>query len=98
MDLVYDYMLHLLTEYAKLLRFRPTKPPEAVEVCPESLICQAEDIEKKFLTESMVKSAHDSGPCDLPPPFSPLELKVLKQRKENTIRQVEMWERRASAA
>ncbi|XP_051218424.1 uncharacterized protein [Lolium perenne] len=98
MDLVYDYMLHLLTEYAKLLRFRPTKPPEAVEVCPESLICQAEDIEKKFLTESMVKSAHDSGPCDFPPPFSPLELKVLKQRKENTIRQVEMWERRASAA
>lgn len=96
MDHVYDYMLHLLTEYAKLLRFKPTKPPEAVEVCPESLVCQAADAEKKFLMESMVKSAHDSGPCDLPPPFSPRELTMLKQRKENSIRQVEMWQRRAS--
>ncbi|KAI5013985.1 hypothetical protein ZWY2020_055375 [Hordeum vulgare] len=66
MDHVYDYMLHLLTEYAKLLKFKPTKPPEAVEVCPESLVCQAEGTEKKFM-ESMVKSSHDSGPCDLPP-------------------------------
>jgi hypothetical protein len=30
MDYVYDYMFHLLTEYAKLLRFKPTKPPEVV--------------------------------------------------------------------
>ncbi|KAF7009991.1 hypothetical protein CFC21_024469 [Triticum aestivum] len=96
MDHVYDYMLHLLTEYAKLLKFKPTKPPEAVEVCPESLVCQAEGTEKKFLMESMVKSAYDSGPCDLPPPFNPQELTMLKQRKENSIRQVEMWERRAS--
>ncbi|KAF7017311.1 unnamed protein product [Triticum aestivum] len=96
MDHVYDYMLHLLTEYAKLLKFKPTKPPEAVEVCPESLVCQAGGTEKKFLMESMVKSAHDSGPCDLPPPFNPQELTMLKQRKENSIRQVEMWERRAS--
>ncbi|XP_037486354.1 O-glucosyltransferase rumi homolog isoform X2 [Triticum dicoccoides] len=96
MDHVYDYMLHLLTEYAKLLKFKPTKPPEAVEVCPESLVCQAEGTQKKFLMESMVKSAYDSGPCDLPPPFNPQELTMLKQRKENSIRQVEMWERRAS--
>uniref|UniRef100_A0ACD5V464 Uncharacterized protein n=1 Tax=Avena sativa TaxID=4498 RepID=A0ACD5V464_AVESA len=93
MDHVYDYMLHLLTEYAKLLRFKPTKPPEAVEVCPESLVCQAEGIAKKFLTESMTKYAHDSGPCDLPPPFSSRELRMLKQRKESTIRQVQKWER-----
>ncbi|CAM0903621.1 unnamed protein product [Alopecurus aequalis] len=98
MDHVYDYMLHLLTEYAKLLRFKPTKPPKAVEVCPESLVCQAEGTEKKFLMESMVKSVHDTGPCDLPPPFSPRELRMLKQRKENTIRHVEMWEQRASAS
>lgn len=98
MDHVYDYMLHLLTEYAKLLRFKPTKPPEAVEVCSHSLVCQAEGIEMKFLMESMVKSAHDSGPCDLPSPFNPQELAMLKHRKENSIRQVETWERRASAA
>jgi hypothetical protein len=37
MDHVYNYMLHLLTEYAELLTFKPTKPPEAVAVCSESL-------------------------------------------------------------
>jgi protein glucosyltransferase len=94
MDHVYDYMLHLLTEYAKLLKFKPTKPPEAVEVCSESLVCQAEGLEKKFLMESMVKFARDAGPCDLPPPFDPHELKLLKQRKENSIKQIQMWEQR----
>ncbi|RLM65881.1 hypothetical protein C2845_PM16G14970 [Panicum miliaceum] len=64
MDQVYDYMLHLLTEYAKLLRFKPTKPPEAVEVCSESLACQAEGLEKKFLADSMVKSAHGADNLD----------------------------------
>jgi protein glucosyltransferase len=94
MDHVYDYMLHLLTEYAKLLKFKPTKPPEAVEVCSEFLVCQAEGLEKKFLMESMVKFACDAGPCDLPPPFDPHELKLLKQRKENSIKQIQMWEQR----
>ena len=98
MDHVYDYMLHLLSEYAKLLKFKPTKPPQAVEVCSESLVCQAEGLEKKFLVESMVKSARDAGPCDLPPPYGPHELKMLQQRKENSIKQVEMWEQRASKA
>ncbi|KAK3144141.1 hypothetical protein QOZ80_4AG0309270 [Eleusine coracana subsp. coracana] len=96
MDHVYDYMLHLLTEYAKLLKFKPTKPPEAVDICSESLACQAEGLEKKFLLESMVKSASDTGPCDLPPPFGAHELTMLKQRKENSIKQIEMWEQGAS--
>ncbi|GJN26893.1 hypothetical protein PR202_gb14860 [Eleusine coracana subsp. coracana] len=96
MDHVNDYMLHLLTEYAKLLKFKPTKPAEAVEICSESLACQAEGLEKKFLLESMVKSASDTGPCDLPPPFGAHELKMLKQRKENSIKQIEMWEQGAS--
>ncbi|CAD6260178.1 unnamed protein product [Miscanthus lutarioriparius] len=94
MDHVYDYMLHLLTEYAKLLKFKPTKPPEAVDVCSESLVCQAEGLEKKFLMKSMVMFARDAGPCDLPPPFDPHELKLLKQRKENSIKQIQMWEQR----
>ncbi|XP_040379252.1 O-glucosyltransferase rumi homolog isoform X2 [Oryza brachyantha] len=98
MDHVYDYMLHLLTEYARLLRFRPVKPPEAVEICPESLACQAEGLEKKFFMESMVKSAHDAGPCDLPPPFNPQELTMLKQRKEHSIKQIQTWERRFGRA
>ncbi|KAL6634830.1 hypothetical protein ACP70R_027501 [Stipagrostis hirtigluma subsp. patula] len=96
MDHVYDYMFHLLTEYAKLLRFKPTKPPEAVEVCPEILACQGIGREKKFMEESMVRSASDAGPCDLPPPFSPEELKALQRRKEKSMKQIEIWEQKAS--
>uniref|UniRef100_A0ACD5YM47 Uncharacterized protein n=1 Tax=Avena sativa TaxID=4498 RepID=A0ACD5YM47_AVESA len=96
MDYVYDYMFHLLTEYAKLLRFKPTMPPEAVEVCPESLACQAVGRERKFMEDSMVRSANVAGPCDLPPPFSPEEFKRLRRRKEKLIEQVKTWERNAS--
>jgi hypothetical protein len=96
MDYIYDYMFHLLTEYAKLLRFKPTMPPEAVEVCPESLACQAIGRERKFMEDSMVRSANIAGPCDLPPPFSPEEFKKLQRKKEKSTEQVEMWERNAS--
>ncbi|XP_015689367.1 O-glucosyltransferase rumi homolog [Oryza brachyantha] len=96
MDYIYDYMFHLLTEYAKLLRFKPTKPPEAVEICPESLACQAIGREKKFMEDSMVRSAKDAGPCDLPPPFSPEEFIELQQWKEKSMKQVETWEKKAS--
>ncbi|PUZ42532.1 hypothetical protein GQ55_9G589900 [Panicum hallii var. hallii] len=96
MDYVYDYMFHLLTEYAKLLRFKPTKPPEAVEVCSESLACQAIGREKKFMEDSMMRSASDAGPCDLPPPFSSEEFKALQRRREKTMKQIETWEEKAS--
>ncbi|KAM0888024.1 hypothetical protein ACQ4PT_028618 [Festuca glaucescens] len=95
MDYIYDYMFHLLTEYAKLLRFKPTKPPEAVEVCPESLACQAIGRERKFMEDSMVKSASVAGPCDLPPPFSPEEFKARQKKKEKSTKQVETWEQNA---
>ena len=81
MDYVYDYMFHLLTEYAKLLRFKPTKPPEAVEICSESLACQAIGLEKMFMEDSMMRSASDAGPCDLPPPFSTEEFKALQRKR-----------------
>ena len=96
MDHIYDYMFHLLTEYAKLLRFKPTKPPEAVEVCPESLACQAIGRERKFMEDSMVKSVNVAGPCDLPPPFSREEFKKLQKRKEKLMKQVETGEQNAS--
>ncbi|KAJ1280165.1 hypothetical protein BS78_04G210600 [Paspalum vaginatum] len=98
MGYVYDYMFHLLTEYAKLLRFKPTKPSEAVEVCSESLACQAIGREKKFMEDSMVRSASDAGPCDLPPPFSPEEFKALQRRREKSMKQIETWEQKASKA
>lgn len=89
-------MFHLLTEYAKLLRFKPTKPPEAIEVCPETLACQAIGREKKFMEDSMVRSASDAGTCDLPPPFSPKEFKVLRHRREKAMKQIETWVQKAS--
>jgi len=39
MKFVYDYMFHLLTEYARLLSFEPTIPAGAVEICSENLAC-----------------------------------------------------------
>jgi len=95
MDYVYDYMFHLLSEYAKLLKYKPTKPPKAVELCAESMACPAKGLERKFMMESMVKAPHSSAPCSLPPPYNPAELRLLQRRKANSIKQVEIWEQRA---
>jgi hypothetical protein len=96
MGYVYDYMFHLLTEYAKLLRFKPTKPSEAVEVCSESLACQAIGREKKFMEGSMVRTASDAGPCDLPPPFTPEEFQARLRRREKLTKEIETREQKAS--
>ena len=47
MDYIYDYMLHLLTEYAKLLRYKPTIPENAVEICTESMACPAQGLHRE---------------------------------------------------
>ncbi|WJX83004.1 hypothetical protein P8452_65699 [Trifolium repens] len=65
MKLVYDYMLHLLIEYAKLLKFEPTIPPEVHEVCSENLACPVDGIWRDFMVESMVKSPSDTPPCTI---------------------------------
>ena len=88
-------MFHLLSEYAKLLKYKPTKPPKAVELCAESMACPAKGLERKFMMESMVKAPHSSAPCSLPPPYNPAELRLLQRRKANSIKQVEIWEQRA---
>lgn len=95
MDYVYDYMLHLLSEYAKLLKYKPTKPENAVELCAESVACKAKGLERKFMMESMVNASHGSAPCSMPPPYSPAELRMMQRRKANSIKQVEIWEKRA---
>ncbi|XP_072968506.1 uncharacterized protein [Typha angustifolia] len=94
MDYVYDYMLHLLTEYAKLLRYKPRKPEKATEFCLESMACKASGLVKTFLTESMARSAYDSEPCTLPPPFDPKELEEIAERKRKSLKEVEMLEKR----
>ncbi|XP_048235681.1 O-glucosyltransferase rumi homolog [Ricinus communis] len=92
MDYVYDYMFHVLNEYAKLLKFKPTVPPEAAEICSETMACPMNGTHRKFMTESMVVSPSDRTPCALPPPYDPPALQKVLDRKANSIKQVEMWE------
>lgn len=93
MDYVYDYMFHLLNQYAKLLKFKPTIPENAVEFCSETMACPAEGAYKKFMMESLEKGPAVRNPCTLPPPYDPRSLFTLKSRQDNSIRQVETWER-----
>ncbi|KAG2628459.1 hypothetical protein PVAP13_3KG390400 [Panicum virgatum] len=80
MDYVYDYMLHLLTNYARLLRYRPTVPENATELCLESMACPADGRAREFMMESMEKYVADYEPCALPEPFTADELAELAQR------------------
>ncbi|XWS46064.1 hypothetical protein CRYUN_Cryun14cG0032300 [Craigia yunnanensis] len=91
MDNVYDYMFHLLSEYAKLLKFEPKIPPEAVELCSETMACPATGSWKNFMVESLVVSPSDTIPCAMPP-YEPQEQREFLERKANSTRQVEMWE------
>ncbi|KAE8699737.1 Downstream target of A 2 [Hibiscus syriacus] len=61
---VYDYMSHLLSEYSKLLKYKPTIPPNAQRVCAETTV---QGLAKEFMLQSMVKSPSDELPCALPP-------------------------------
>lgn len=92
MEYVYDFMFHMLNEYGKLLRFKPTRPPGAVELCPDSMACSAVGTYKKFMVESMVDEPSESAPCRLPPPYKPAELQRSLELKANATRQVEVWE------
>ncbi|KAL2335950.1 hypothetical protein Fmac_010396 [Flemingia macrophylla] len=88
MKFVYDYMFHLLNSYAKLLKFKPTIPPGAVEFCSESMACSLRGVRKHFMVESMVTSPSDTPPCTMPPPYTPQTLKQFMQEKENLMEQV----------
>lgn len=92
MEFVYDYMFHLLSEYAKLLKFKPAVPQGAEELCSEAVACGRDGSEWKFMTESLVKSPSVTNPCTMPPPFEPRELGNFYRRNVNLIRQVENWE------
>ncbi|KAH7854896.1 hypothetical protein Vadar_018824 [Vaccinium darrowii] len=94
MDYVYDYMFHLLSEYAKLMRYKPTKPRKAIEISSERLACPATGSQKKFMMESIVKGPTDVSPCNMPPPYDAVALRTLLRRKANSVSQVEMWEKR----
>ncbi|KAK7274487.1 hypothetical protein RIF29_15579 [Crotalaria pallida] len=88
MKYVYDYMFHLLTAYAKLMKFKPKIPKGAVEICSENMVCPLRGLKKRLLVESMVKSPSDTPPCTMPPPYKPEALKKILYEKENLIKQV----------
>ncbi|KAL3524276.1 hypothetical protein ACH5RR_017110 [Cinchona calisaya] len=93
MKYVYDYMLHLLTEYAKLLTYKPSIPPKAVELCSETMACPAEGLVKKYMMDSISTGPSDVPPCTMPPPYDPAALHSIVQRKEDSRKQVEEWEK-----
>ncbi|GMP61489.1 hypothetical protein CsSME_00023935 [Camellia sinensis var. sinensis] len=88
---VYDYMFHLLYEYGKLLKYKPTVPDGSIEVCSETMACSGKGLRKKFKINSMVKGPADTSPCTMPPPYDPTTLQSFLQRKENLTKQVERW-------
>ncbi|KAF7844608.1 O-glucosyltransferase rumi-like protein [Senna tora] len=85
MKLVYDYMFHLLKEYANLLRFKPIIPEGAIEVCSNTEGCpnNINDTLKEFMVESMVKSPSSEPPCALPSPYEPQALQEILHRKKS---------------
>ncbi|KAK9202361.1 hypothetical protein WN944_017571 [Citrus x changshan-huyou] len=93
MKYVYDYMFHLLIEYAKLLKFEPRIPNEGKKVCAQKLASSQNGLGKRFMVESMVNSSSETLPCTMPPPFEPLSLKAFFENNEMIKRQVEMWEK-----
>ncbi|XP_070030739.1 uncharacterized protein [Nicotiana sylvestris] len=92
MERVFDYIYHLLNEYAKLQKFNPVVPPNAIEICSESLACPSNGIWRKFMEEALEKSPSDTEPCTLPPPHSPQQLKSFVEQKANATKQVEEME------
>ncbi|CAN1237097.1 Protein O-glucosyltransferase 2, partial [Linum grandiflorum] len=92
MELVYDYMFHLLSEYAKLLRFKPTVPPGALELTSEAMACHQNGTYREFMIESMVKFPSVFDPCELPPPFDPQELREYWDGNVKGSQKVEAWE------
>ncbi|KAH0702673.1 hypothetical protein KY290_019772 [Solanum tuberosum] len=93
MEYVYDYMFHLLNEYAKLLKYKPRVPKNASELCSEIMACPAEGTEKKLMMESMVNWPIDESPCKMPIPFNKLTLDSYHKRKQNSIKEVRTLER-----
>ncbi|KAL6903768.1 hypothetical protein ACP4OV_004581 [Aristida adscensionis] len=98
MGRVYDYMLHLLTEYARLMRYEPTVLPGAKEVTVESMMRGRRGLEREFMVDTAVANGGTGtggeGPCRLQPPFSSEELETLRRTRADAVRQVEAWEER----
>ncbi|RCV20618.1 LOW QUALITY PROTEIN: hypothetical protein SETIT_4G071100v2 [Setaria italica] len=90
------YMLHLLTEYAKLLRYKPTVPKKVVEICSESIVCPTRGLHRECMMDSMESHFTGFSPRTLPPPFTKEEPKEIADREAEVLRNIENIERLAS--
>lgn len=90
---VYDYMFHVLNEYAKLLKYKPTIPEGAVELCSERFACSTMGLETTYKIDTMVNGPSEEGPCELPPPYEPLTLKSIHDQNAKIKEQVLAWEK-----
>ncbi|KAL6584600.1 hypothetical protein OROMI_003889 [Orobanche minor] len=66
-DRIYDYMYHLIVEYAKLLDFKPIRPSSSHEESVDSLYCFADQNQTSFLARSATTPS-EAPPCTLPQP------------------------------
>ncbi|XP_010672155.2 uncharacterized protein LOC104888778 [Beta vulgaris subsp. vulgaris] len=92
MEHVYDYMFHVLYEYAKLFKYRPTVPEGAVELCSDRFACSPMGLEATYKIETMVNGPSEKGPCQLPPPYDPLTLQSIRDQNAKIKEQVKKWE------
>ncbi|KAK9757970.1 hypothetical protein RND81_01G197600 [Saponaria officinalis] len=90
---VYDYMFHVLNEYAKLLKYKPTVPEGAEELCSEKFACSAPGLDTKYRTDTMVTGPSDRDPCVLPEPYDRDTLRTLREQNAKIKQVVEMWEK-----
>nr|GMD23838.1 O-glucosyltransferase rumi homolog [Ipomoea batatas] len=81
MDRIYDYMYHLIREYAKLQDFVPVPPSSAQEVCLDSVLCFADEKQREFL-ERTTAFPSPTPPCTLPPPDMKLLKKAMKMKRK----------------
>ncbi|KAL2892237.1 O-glucosyltransferase rumi [Bienertia sinuspersici] len=98
MDNVYDYMFHLLNEYAKLLKYKPSVPPEANETCSEDMVCSEEGLQREFRLDNMVHGPSTTNPCILQPPQEPQVIKAFLEKQDSVRRRVDGWVAKGSAS
>ncbi|XP_040382778.1 O-glucosyltransferase rumi-like isoform X2 [Oryza brachyantha] len=89
MEYVYDYMLHVLRRYASLLRYKPTVPERAVELCPESMACPAQGRNRDFMMQSREQYVADYEPCRMPPPLTADEASKMAQRDGEVLSRID---------
>ncbi|KAH7283437.1 hypothetical protein KP509_34G007500 [Ceratopteris richardii] len=91
MDFVYDYMFHLLTEYAKLQKFIPVIPETAQLLCKNAILCFTDDPRSKEYLKMSEARVSSSPPCILPP-FDTKFINEFQQVAENVTQRIWMME------